>query len=226
MLDVATQEGHFIGILMKNLQSYSQIVSVDINEQAIKTARETIGLENIQFLIMNAEKMVFKHECFDTVSISASLHHLTDIQRVMDEMERILKPEGTLILAEMHRDGQTEAGLTSVYLHHWVADVDTALGNLHHHTLKRQQFIDYVACLGMKHVEFYDDTDRDSDPMEITTLERLDDLILRVIQRAEKAALYGDLKRRGEYLRQRLHKIGAQKEPVLLAIGNSDLDRI
>ena len=42
VLDVATQEGHFVRMLMKNLQSYNQIVGIDVDEQAIKTARDTI----------------------------------------------------------------------------------------------------------------------------------------------------------------------------------------
>jgi ubiquinone/menaquinone biosynthesis C-methylase UbiE len=219
VLDVATQEGHFVQMLMKNLQCYTQIVGIDVNEQAIKTARDTIGQEKIQFLVMNAEQLDFEDESFDTVSISASFHHLSNIRQVLVEMGRVLKSEGNFIFAEMHRDGQTEAELTSVYLHHWVAEVDSALGCLHNRTLARQEFMDYVASLGLSQVEFYDYTDRDSDPMEKTIIEQLDDLIARVIQRAETAASYGELKRRGEELRQRLHKVGAQREPVLVVIG-------
>jgi len=64
---------------------------------------------------MNAERMDFANESFDTVSISASLHHLPNIQQVLAEISRVLKPGGNFILAEMHRDGQTAAELTSVY---------------------------------------------------------------------------------------------------------------
>jgi len=219
VLDVATQEGHFVQMLMNNLQSYTQIIGIDVNEQAIKTARETIVQENIQFLVMNAEQLDFEDESFDTVSISASFHHLSNIRQVLAEMERVLKPEGNFIIAEMHRDGQTDAELTSIYLHHWVAEVDSAMGGLHNRTLARQEFIDYAASLGLSQVEFYDYTDRDSDPMEKTMIEQLDDLIARVIQRAETAVSYEELKSRGEGLHQQLHRVGAQMEPVLVVIG-------
>lgn len=219
VLDVATQEGHFVRILMKNLQSYTQIVGIDVNEQAIKTARDTIGQEKIQFLVMNAEQLDFEDESFDTVSISASFHHLSNIRQVLDEIERVLKRAGNLIIAEMHRDGQTEAELSSIYLHHWVAEVDSALGRLHNRTLARQEFMDYVASLGLSQVEFYDYTDRDSDPMERTRIEQLESLIDRVVQRAEEASTYSELRKRGEELRQRLHEVGAQSEPILVVIG-------
>jgi ubiquinone/menaquinone biosynthesis C-methylase UbiE len=219
VLDVATQEGHFVRILMKNLQCYTQIIGIDVDEQAIKTARDTIGQENVQFLVMNAEQLDFEDESFDTVSISASFHHLSNIRQVLDEMKRVLKPAGNLIIAEMHRDGQTEAELASIYLHHWVAQVDSALGRVHNRTLACQEFMDYVSCLGLSQVEFYDYTDRDSDPMERTRIEQLESLIDRVVQCAEEASTYSELRKRGEELRQRLHEVGAQSEPVLVVIG-------
>jgi ubiquinone/menaquinone biosynthesis C-methylase UbiE len=219
VLDVATQEGHFVQMLMENLQGYHQIIGIDIDESAIKTARDSLQQEKIKFMVMNAEKLDFKDESFDTVSISASFHHLSNIQQVLAEMKRVLKPAGKFIIAEMHRDGQTEAELTSIYLHHWVAEVDTALGSLHNHTLARQEFIDYISCLSLSQTEFYDYIDRESDPLEKKRIMQLDDLISRVTQRAETATSYGELKEQGEMLRQRLHKVGAQREPVLVIIG-------
>ena len=161
VLDVATQEGRFVQILRENLQSYTEIVGIDISEQAIETARGTFGQANIQFWVMDAEQLDFEDESFDTVSISASFHHLSNIPQVLKEMERVLKPAGHFILVEMHRDGQTEAEFTSIYLHHWVAEVDSTLGRLHNSTLARQELVNYVAGLGLNEVEVYDYTDCD-----------------------------------------------------------------
>lgn len=219
ILDVATQEGHFTQILMENLKTYSEIVGIDINEQAIETARDTIGQDGVRFLVMNAEQLDFEDESFDTVSISASLHHLSNIQQVLEEMKRVLKTGGYFILAEMHRDGQREAELTSVYLHQWVAEVDSALGRLHNSTLARQELVDYVVSLGFRNIEFHDSFDRDSDPMEKGRIDQLESLIERVIQRAEEASNYSEFKKRGEELRKRLYKVGAQREPILVLIG-------
>ena len=219
VLDVATRDGHFVQLLMKNLQSYEQIVGIDLDQDAIKKAQETIRDTNIQFFVMNAEKMDFANESFDTVSISASIHHLPNIQQVLVEINRVLKSGGNFILAEMHRDGQTDAELTSVYLHHWFADIDTALGCVHNHTLARHELVAYIESLDLKQVEYYDVIGREKDPMEKVIVERFDESIDRAIQRAEAAASYEKLRKRGEELRQRLHKVGVQREPVLLAIG-------
>jgi C4-type Zn-finger protein len=71
----------------------------------------------------------------------------------------------------------------------------------------------------LSNVEFYDFSDRDSNPMEKTRIEQLEGLIERVIQRAEGTSNYGNLKERGEELRQRLYEVGAQREPILVIIG-------
>jgi len=219
VLDVATQKGNFIQLLMKNLQSYVKIVGIDIDQEAIKNAQETIKNTNVLFLVMNAERMEFANESFDTVSISASFHHLPNIQQVLTEINRVLKTGGSFILAEMHKDGQTAAELTSIYLHHWVGEVDTALGSVHNPTMGRREIVTYVETLGLRRFEFYDVIDRDSDPMERVYIEQLEELIERVTRRAEAATSYEELKMQGEELRQRLHKVGAQREPRLVVIG-------
>ncbi|HEY43293.1 MAG TPA: methyltransferase domain-containing protein [Anaerolineae bacterium] len=219
VLNVATKEGGFVQILMESLKDYTEIVGIDINDRAIERARDILGQEDVRFLVMNAEQLDFEDKSFDTVSISASLHHLSDIQRVLEEMKRILKPGGHFIAAEMHQDGQTEAELTSVYLHQWVAEVDSALGRLHNSTLARQELTDYIASLGLSNVEFHDYIDRDSDPMEKARIEQLKGLIERVIQRAEGASNYSEFKERGEELRKRLLEVGTQREPILIVIG-------
>jgi SAM-dependent methyltransferase len=219
VLDVATQEGHFTQILKENLKAYSEIVGIDINERTIEIAQDTIGQEGVRFLVMNAEQLDFADESFDTVSISASLHHLSNIQRVLQEMKRVLKTGGHFILAEMHRDGQMEAELTSVYLHHWVAELDSELGRLHNRTFTRQELVDYVASLGLRKVEVYDSFDRASDPMGKGRIDQLEGLIDRVIQRSEGISNNSEFKEQGEKLRKRLYEVGAQREPILVVIG-------
>ena len=219
VLDVATHEGHFVRILMENLKSYSEIVGVDLNEQAIETAKGRLAQEKVRFLVMDAEHLEFEEASFDTVTISASLHHLANIPRVLDEMLRVLKPGGHFILIEMHESGQTEAERTSISLHQWVAEVDSALGYLHNKTLARQEFVNYVTDLGLRKVEYYDYRDKDSNPKEKARIEQSESLIEGTIQRAEVTSNYPKFKKRGEALLQQLYKSGAQREPVLIIVG-------
>ncbi|MFC1997907.1 hypothetical protein ACFLXI_09965, partial [Chloroflexota bacterium] len=106
-----------------------------------------------------------------------------------------------------------------VYLHHWVAAVDSALGHLHNKTLSHQEFVDYTAGLGLSDITFYHDSEIDTDPKEPARIEQLDDLIDRTLHRAGRAHNFSELKERGEQLRKRLHKIGAQREPIIIIEG-------
>jgi hypothetical protein len=49
-------------------------------------------------------------------------------------------------------------------------------------------------------------------------IEKWDESIDRCMRRAEAAASYEKLRKRGEELRQRLHKVGVWREPRLLVI--------
>jgi ubiquinone/menaquinone biosynthesis C-methylase UbiE len=219
VLDVATHEGHFVKMLDENLMSYRQIVGIDVDEKSIRTAATNLAKEIIRFVVMDAERLAFESECFDTVNISASLHHLTNVPRVLSEMVRVLKPGGHFILLEMHGDGQTEAAQTFISLHQWVAQVDSALGLIHHKTFSRQEFIDCAAQLGFSKVELADVIDTDSDPMETARIEQLERLITRTMQRAAGTNQETKLKAHGNELLQRLHEFGAQREPIIIVVG-------
>lgn len=219
VLDVATGEGGFIGILAKSLKRYTRIVGIDTSERAIETARSALPDPCIRFVQMDAARLGFSDQCFDTVNVSASLHHLAQIPPALAEMKRVLKPGGRLVVTEMHRDGHTEAQLTAAQIHGWAAEVDSALGTLHNRTLARQEIVDLVDALGLKHVLHCDHVDADSDPMDQALVSSVEGYIHRYLERAKGLSDQGALERRGEALRRRLRDVGIQREPVLIIVG-------
>ncbi len=219
VLDVATQEGGFVTILMEKLKSYTEIVGVDCDEKAIKAAKSTFEQENIHFIPMDAERLDFADESFDTVNVSASLHHLANVPRVLAEMKRVLRPGGHFIVSEMHRDAQTEAQLTIVQLHHWAAEIDSALGISHNRTLARQEIVDVVAALDLDEVVYHDSGDPDPGPVDEENIERIKNVIDERIRRAEGLSGYEAFERRSREIERRLHEVGVQWEPVVVVVG-------
>jgi len=190
VLDIATAQGGFLELLGDNLKEYEALIGVDTDVPALEVARDRLGRENVCFLQMDAERLAFRDESLDTVGIGASLHHLANIPRVLAEIGRVLKPGGHLLLSEMHCDGRTAPQLTVVYLHHWVADIDTALGLLHNRTLSRQAFVDYAANLGLRNVTCYDWYDTDADPMNEEVIRRFEGLIEAQVRRQPEQYLW------------------------------------
>ncbi|MHA2248053.1 MAG: class I SAM-dependent methyltransferase [Candidatus Hodarchaeales archaeon] len=159
VLDVATEGGDFINTLMKALKDYDSFVGIDISAKELKSAIKKFKDKPAEFIEMNAENLDFKDNTFDTVSTSHSLHHLADINKVLSEMKRVLKPDGYFILQEGYSDGeQTQAQKTEILQHYWGSKVDSLMGSTHNKTLIKQKIIDHVDNVGLKIVETIEST--------------------------------------------------------------------
>jgi SAM-dependent methyltransferase len=218
ILDVATGEGEFIATLVHNLRSYTQIVGIDVYEYT-KSVENPFTASEIHFVQMDVTRLAFTNETFDAVSISSSLHHLADIPLSLAEMMRVLKPGGYMIIRETHRNTQTQPQLTDMYLHHWVAEIDSALGDTHNLTFSRQALLALAEGLDLAEVALYDILNTDTDPMKEDAIKDSEDVIDQYLEAAKQVANYNGFQRRGEELRRRLHKIGIQWEPELLIVG-------
>jgi SAM-dependent methyltransferase len=218
VLDVATGEGNFIRALMAHLQDYLVILGIDALEYT-RTADSVFCLENVHFALMDAARLGLRDGSFDTVAISSSLHHLDDVPRCLAEMKRVLKPGGCFLLRETHRDVLTEPQRMDMSIHHWVAQVDSALGEPHRETYSRQELVDLVEGLGLCNAVFYDIPNTDLDPMDQAAIQDSDEALDRYLRYTQRLPDCGALRQRGEELRRRLHTIGVQWEPELIVIG-------
>ena len=78
-----------------------KIVGIDISEVSInKAVEKTKELKtNVDFIVDNCEKTKFANNSFDIVYGSGILHHL-QINKCLDEIHRVLKPNGSLVFIE------------------------------------------------------------------------------------------------------------------------------
>ena len=151
VLDVATEGGGFIQTLMKTLKDYNSFIGVDISKKSLEKAKKSFKKQSVEFILMNAENLKFKHDSFDTVGISHSLHHLANIDTVLTEMKRVLKSDGYFLIQESFCDGnQTEAQQTDILQHYWGAKIDNLKGIPHNKTLQKQELIEIIRNLELK----------------------------------------------------------------------------
>jgi ubiquinone/menaquinone biosynthesis C-methylase UbiE len=168
---------------------------------------------------MDAQRMDFPDASFDTVSISNSLHHMPNLEAVLTEMKRVLRPSGHFILAEMYADNQTKTQMTHVLLHHWWAAIDKANGVVHNETYSRQQILDIINGLGLNGALIDETSDLNNDPKDPETIKILTDSIDQYLKRNEGSPGESALRERGLELRQRVEEIGFHSATSLLAIG-------
>ena len=217
VLDVATGSGGFIHFLLEGLKDYTEIIGIDTNERAAAAFAEGFkDKPNIHFETGDALQLSYPDASFDLVCISNSLHHFEQPQVVLRQMERVLRPGGHLIVAEMYRDGQTDTQMTHVHLHHWWAAVDRTAGIVHNETYTRAELVELVSALRLSDLDLYDLSGLDEDPKAPEILTELAPVFDRYIQRAEG---HPDLQSRGEELRTRVAEIGFHGATTLVSVG-------
>jgi ubiquinone/menaquinone biosynthesis C-methylase UbiE len=218
VLDVATGEGGYIAILRRYLGNFESITGLDTNYNVLGTAQGNFDFQEIQFTQMNAEMLGFESDSFDTVNISASLHHLENVRRVLAEMKRVLKSGGKFILTEMHRDGISEEQFNAIRIHHWAAAVDSSQGILHDRTFARQEILDFIVELNLVNMATRDFPNTDSNPLDEKTIAGISRYLDRYHQRlVSKTSSEVLLQQEGE-LRASLAAKGFQREPILVII--------
>jgi ubiquinone/menaquinone biosynthesis C-methylase UbiE len=209
VLDAATGRGEFINILKQYLKSYTQIIGVDYSEKSAAYAQKLFPENNVEIYRMNLENLPYEDGHFDTVCTSNSLHHFENLDNVLAEMLRVLKPGGTFILTEMYAGGnQSQPQLTHVLMHHWVAKVDSLSGVYHDSTYSKEDLISIVKKLKLQkiHIEdFYPEVDDPKDPKAtIVLIKNCQD----TIKRLQALGDYPDLIQEGEALIERINEIG------------------
>ncbi len=60
--------------------------------------------ERVEYFRGDAWMMPFEDECFDSVFSNGSLHEWTYPERILNEVERVLKPGGRYVIADHRRD--------------------------------------------------------------------------------------------------------------------------
>ena len=219
ILDVATGRGDFLLTLQQQLGSFGSGIGIDIKPFDEWEAEKFSELP-ITFQQMDATQLDFADASFDLVSISNSLHHVSDPCKTLAEMVRVLKPGGHFILYEMFTDNQTTEQQTHTLLHQWWGKVDTASGISHRSPYTRDELVKLIECSELSHWQLLDDVDLSGDPFDPESLNIIDKNIDKYLARTNDAALINE----GVSLRQRMQTTGFQSATELFALGEKVRD--
>jgi len=100
------------------LRNGAEVVSIDFSELSVKSASYMIkeaGLEPKIFL-SDATKIPFQDNQFDTVYSYGVIHHIPNVENVLDEISRLLRPGGTFTGMVYNKDSLLYA-YSIIYLH-------------------------------------------------------------------------------------------------------------
>ena len=100
LLDVGASTGFIDNYLS---QSFAEVRGIDIDDKAIDYAANTFSSENLHFQVGDAMSIEFPDNSFDVVVCSQVYEHVPDARKMMDEIYRVLKPEGVCYFAATNR---------------------------------------------------------------------------------------------------------------------------
>lgn len=239
VLDVATGQGGFIDTLMNTLKDYESFIGIDNctshnSVEEMRDGRVHFRGWPVEFLEMNGEDLGFGDGSFDTVCTSYALHHLDNVDAVLTEMRRVLKPGGHFIIQELYCDGhKTEAQGVDELEHEWCARIDSLLGITHNKAFTRLRIMDFANGLGLKDIKVFD-SDR---PMDCLFCERnqlcedpknqadFHDSIGRIDETYDRMTDYPDpevrnrIKEEGEMIKKAIARSGSAATSYLFIIG-------
>lgn len=70
------------------------VVAVDIDAEALRVARARHPAEHVLYALMDSQRHALAPETFDVVVCNHVYEHVPDAARLMDEIERLLAPQG------------------------------------------------------------------------------------------------------------------------------------
>lgn len=114
VLDLAAGTGDISLRLAKKMRAaevggdvVGKLVVSDINASMLNIGRERLinkgYLQNLEFVLANAEVLPFVDESFDLITMAFGLRNVTNQQQALNEMARVLKKGGRLLVLEFSK---------------------------------------------------------------------------------------------------------------------------
>lgn len=104
VLDLAGGTGDIAKLLAPKVTSSGHIIVGDINQEMLDVGKDRLIDAGLYGLVttqqMNAEKLPFEEDKFDLITMAFGLRNVTDQQKALNDMYRVLKPGGKLMVLE------------------------------------------------------------------------------------------------------------------------------
>ncbi|MBC3766578.1 bifunctional demethylmenaquinone methyltransferase/2-methoxy-6-polyprenyl-1,4-benzoquinol methylase UbiE [Neptunicella marina] len=107
VLDLAGGTGDLTAKFSRIVGNTGQVVLADINDSMLKVGRDKLRdrgiLGNVEYVQANAEALPFPDNTFDIITIAFGLRNVTDKDKALASMYRVLKPGGRLLVLEFSK---------------------------------------------------------------------------------------------------------------------------
>lgn len=86
--------GSGTGAILKRLENYGKVIGIDNSKEAVSFCKK----RGLNCLYSPAEKIPFKKEKFDLITLFGIIEHIRDEKKVLKEVHRVCKNGGTIMI--------------------------------------------------------------------------------------------------------------------------------
>ncbi len=119
VLDIAGGTGDLAAKFARLVGEEGEVVLADINDSMLKVGRDNLAnkgvVGNVQYVQANAECLPFPDNHFDCITIAFGLRNVTDKDKALQSMFRVLKPGGKLLVLEFSKPNKMLAPAYDIY---------------------------------------------------------------------------------------------------------------
>ncbi len=117
VLDIAGGTGDLAAKFSRLVGATGEVILADINDSMLKVGRSRLVnkgiVGNINYVQANAECLPFPDNYFDCITIAFGLRNVTDKDKALRSMQRIIKPGGRVMVLEFSKP--TTKALNFIY---------------------------------------------------------------------------------------------------------------
>ena len=104
LIDVACGTGDIAKLFLNNVNNAANITCVDPNKGMIKMGKKKLSnFKNLDWIVASAEKLPIANNSFDFYTISFGLRNTKNLNKVLSESYRVLKPGGRFLCLEFSK---------------------------------------------------------------------------------------------------------------------------
>jgi 2-polyprenyl-3-methyl-5-hydroxy-6-metoxy-1,4-benzoquinol methylase len=101
VLDAGCGIGYGAGLLKQ--AGAAEVVAVDLSEAVIEVARQEVP-DGVVCEVADVRSLPYPDDCFDVAVCFEVIEHVDEQDRVLDQLARVLRPDGLLLISSPNRD--------------------------------------------------------------------------------------------------------------------------
>lgn len=141
ILEIGCGQGEGTNLIQRYFRP-DKIYAIDLDKKMVERAKKRVKAENVAFEVGDASKLRFEGEMFDAVIDFGIIHHIPNWKDCLDELYRVLKPKGRVILEDLSIE-TFESNFFGRFL-------KRILDHPYKDMYKRKEFFQYADRIGFK----------------------------------------------------------------------------